>query len=522
MFGSTIHRYIFLLGICTLGGVIMLGEAATSIADIILISNWVFEGKFKQKFQALKSNKVFLVIASLFLLHLVGLLYTSDMKMGLDDVRVKIPMLLLPLVFFSTRPLDKFEMKLLYYGFICGALLSIFWCLFYLYRHPGMDMRDASRFISHIRYGLLLDMAICICAHLTVQAGTLKLRLVFIAIALFILFSMIKLSLVTGLVILLVVAFLFGFYAVFKQNVKVKFLSLLVISIVGFGVFWHIQNEWKDYSYVKDSPLNVYKEFSPSGRKYFPLTNNRHTENGYYVTYHVMHLELYLEWRKRSKVDFGATDSKGNRLDDVLIRYMTSKGLTKDSVGMLQLTDEDIRNVEKGITNYKYAEVSGLTKRLRQLFWEYQDYRDESNPSGNTMLMRFEFWKAAVYIIKRNVWFGVGTGDAWKAFRTAYTRTNTQLVHEWRLKSHNQFLAMTVALGITGLILFLFYLFYPVISLRKHLPLLFYAFFTIALLSFITEDTLESQPGVTFYVYFSTLFFWMADSEKRKDAYQNL
>ena len=32
----------------------------------------------------------------------------------------------------------------------------------------------------------------------------------------------------------------------------------------------------------------------------------------------------------------------------------------------------------------------------------------------------------------------------------------------------------------------------------------------IALLSFVTEDTLETQSGVTFFIFFQTLFLWLA------------
>ena len=128
------------------------------------------------------------------------------------------------------------------------------------------------------------------------------------------------------------------------------------------------------------------------------------------------------------------------------------------------------------------------------------------------MLMRFEFWKAAVYIIKRNVWIGVGTGDAQAAFEKAYLRTDTKLTREWRLRSHNQFLAITVAFGVLGLALFVFSLIYPAFVLRKKLPGLYFAFLFIAAISFLTEDTLESQSGVSFFAYFNSLFLWLGYS----------
>jgi O-antigen ligase len=150
--------------------------------------------------------------------------------------------------------------------------------------------------------------------------------------------------------------------------------------------------------------------------------------------------------------------------------------------------------------------------RVKGFLTEYQDYKHGANPSGKTMLMRFEFWKAAIYIIKRNVWFGVGTGDAQAAFHKAYYRTGTKLSHEWRLRSHNQFLAITVSFGMFGLALFIFSLVYPAFVVRNKLSGLYFIFLFIVVISFMTEDTLESQSGVSFFAYFNNLVLWMGNS----------
>ena len=48
-----------------------------------------------------------------------------------------------------------------------------------------------------------------------------------------------------------------------------------------------------------------------------------------------------------------------------------------------------------------------------------------------------------------------------------YVATNSKLDVVWRLRCHNQYLAITVAFGFVGLLLFLFYLLYPAIVLKK-------------------------------------------------------
>jgi len=83
------------------------------------------------------------------------------------------------------------------------------------------------------------------------------------------------------------------------------------------------------------------------------------------------------------------------------------------------------------------------------------------------------------------------------------------------LRSHNQFLAITVAFGVIGLVVFLFSLAYPAVALRNYLHGLYFVFLLIAVVSFFTEDTLETQSGVSFFAFFNTLFIWLASFAKK-------
>jgi O-antigen ligase len=192
------------------------------------------------------------------------------------------------------------------------------------------------------------------------------------------------------------------------------------------------------------------------------------------------------------------------------LRYLASKEFTKDSVGVNSLKNEEINLIENGNTNFKYTINSGLTGKWRELVYEYYSYKRGENPSGHSLTMRLEFWKNASYVIYQNAFFGVGTGDILNSFNVMYNETNSKLDPVWRLRCHNQYLAIGVAFGFLGLFIFLIYLFYPAFKLRKKLHYLYWPFFLIALLSFITEDTLETQSGVTFFIFFQALFLWLA------------
>ncbi len=492
------------------------GEVPTSIPEIILSANWVFEGKYLQKWRRIKNNKVFWVLCSLFFLHLIGLFHTHDIKNGLADIGVKVPLLLLPFLFFTTEPLTRSELKGLMYTVIAGVVSSSLWCLIYSYTHTMADTRTASRFISHIRFGLMINMGICILVYLMMKETRNVNRIFITLIIAYLLFFMIKISLITGLVLFGILTIAFSIFNIIRQPAKIKMISLLVLVAITLTGILFLKQEWDAFRYVDASAANRVKMKSASGREYYKASKKLHTENGFYIECNIQYQELDYGWYKRSKKHIYSVDEKGNTMMWVLVRYLASKGLTKDSAGMAMLSNQDIVNVEHGITNYKYADASALRNRVKEFFWEYRDYKEGSNPSGNTLLMRFEFWKAAVYIIERNPVFGVGTGDAKRAFNKAYFRTETKLSYDWRLRSHNQFLAITVAFGLTGLLVFIFYLFYPLLKLKNKLNPLYYMFFIIAIVSFLTEDTLETQAGDTFFAYYNSLFLWLASSDKEK------
>ena len=241
---------------------------------------------------------------------------------------------------------------------------------------------------------------------------------------------------------------------------------------------------------------------------------NRQIVNGHYVWVYVSEVELKEAWQKRSKVPYNEINAKGLINSDILIRYMTSLGIRKDSDGVASMSDEDIRNVEAGIPDVNEVHENVVMRRLREVFFEYQNYINTGDPSGHSVMMRLEYWKASVGIIRNHWLTGVGTGDMNEAFNQEYDEMKSLLKPEWRRRSHNQFLSVTVGFGVLGLIWFLFALFYPAIVTKKLFTYRFGLFFLILFLSMLTEDTIESQDGVTFAAFFYAYLLFAAKPEK--------
>jgi O-antigen ligase len=178
------------------------------------------------------------------------------------------------------------------------------------------------------------------------------------------------------------------------------------------------------------------------------------------------------------------------------------------------LSNEEVRAIESGIANCFYIYKPGIIVRLHQVLWEYKTFCETGFLNAHSVLQRYEFWKASKGIIKEHFWFGVGTGDINNSFRVQYEKMNTSLDMDHRWRSHNQYMSIFVVFGVVGFVWFIITLFYPIISTGKFRDFLYMSFFIIATLSMLTEDTIESQAGVTFFAFFNAfLLFYKGNDE---------
>jgi hypothetical protein len=372
--------------------------------------------------------------------------------------------------------------------------------------------------MSHIRFSLFIAFAIIGLLYTSIKEKNSFIKLACFISTLWLLFFMYRLEMATGFLCLIFVGgFLLIIFSL-KWLPKTASISLILLIIISsFFVLNKARSSLDMFNKNPTSKANILIEKSINGNHYLQDTVFGLAENGNLIAVNISDKELEKEWNLRSSLRFDSLDKTGNSLRYTLLRYMASKGITKDSVGIASLSNQDITNIEYGNSNYKYNINSGLIFKWRELVWEYTKYKRGENPSGHTLTMRLEFWKTATYIIYEHPVFGVGTGDIQDSFNKMYARTKSKLNTEWRLRCHNQYLAIAVAFGFFGLLIFMFYLVYPAIILRKKLHYLYWPFFFIALLSFITEDTLETQSGVTFFVFFQALFLWLASSKTNID-----
>jgi hypothetical protein len=520
MFSQKIHRYLFLFGVCSLAFGMMMGTVPTSVPQFILLGNWLIEGDFKRKWLQLRSNKLFWIITSLFFIHVLGLLYTSDLSAGLNDIRIKLPLLFLSVLFFSTKPLNTNEFKFVLYCFLLGSFTNTMWCIIYNFiLHTNDDARNASRFMSHIRLGLYLNVAIASCFYFIWITNKNSYKFLFSCLLGYFVFVLYALGLASGIVNLLIVCSFALIIFLFKQKNKIKIISLAVIILFVFFALNYLSTIFNSQLTPNISEVNKPHKVSPTGNIYLNYASFSQKENGNYVFINIQPTELKKEWQLRFPADSFSYKPNDHNIQryHVLLRYMASKGLNKDSAGLAKLSNQDFKNIQNNITNYLYPQWSFLHKRIYEFVWEYDEFVNERNINGHSLTMRLYFWKAAVTLIKKNYLFGVGTGDVQTELNTTYIATKSPLDKDWYKRPHNQFLTVTVALGSVGLLLFLFSFLYPVFKLKQELHKLFWPYFLVLCISFILEDTLETQAGLSFYAFFFVLFISQAFFKKQQN-----
>lgn len=89
----------------------------------LLLVNWIVEADFKTKFDNFIKNKLAVLFVSLYLIHVLGLIYTNNMASGLFDIQVKLSLLIFPLI-FASRPLTKIELSKVFYAFTIGLVYA--------------------------------------------------------------------------------------------------------------------------------------------------------------------------------------------------------------------------------------------------------------------------------------------------------------------------------------------------------------------------------------------------------------
>lgn len=492
-----------------------------SLGSMMLAGFWLLEGNFGNKWQILKTDRTIQILIAVYFVHIIGLIYTFNFEYAFKDLRVKLPLLIFPILIGTIPFREKKWIDRLLLVFILSVLISTFYS-YLVYQNIIVidrdvnDSRTISRFISHIRLSMNICLVILLLYFYFKDYADKWAHLAKLIITVWLLYFLYILESATGVMILfscLVVGCIY--YAVHSKTAFFRTLSisLFALILITTGLFFYLIIS--NYYQPRDLDISNLDKRTKYGEVYQHDTTNLQLENGHYLWLYIAPVELETTWNERSEYYYNELDKKGQPVKWTLIRYLTSKGLRKDKEGVMALSKEDVANIENGMTSISANESSGLSKRIKVILYEFDTYFRGVTPNGNSVTQRFEYWRIGWNLFKDNWLLGVGTGDVNDEYRKQYRIDKSELVYKYRNRAHNQFLTMLVSFGIIGFLIFMVSLFLPIYLNQLSDKILYLFFFTLVFVSFMGEDTLETQAGVTFVAFFNCLFIFQIFSKRK-------
>lgn len=520
---KSVHQNIFFLLLATLVVAMPTSKFLMSATMIFLAANWLIEGRFREKWNLAKGNEVLHAFVALYMVHVVWCLFSSNWDYALDDLRKKLPLLALPLVVLTSTFLDRKKItNLLQIFCLTVAIAAVVGIVRYL-GGSDMDYRNIFPHFSHIRFSINVCMAIVLlmyAIHKIIRRNNIKLKWlrilgILMLEALYCVILLLLQSYTAFVILAVTIVALLGWLAVkrkWQARYTVAFFAVIAVTVVGVWLcFSHYRS---NYYTLRELSLKPLETTTANGNAY-THANDGIIEMGNYINNYICDTELRSQWVKRSALNIDSLTPNSFAVYPTLVRYLNAKGLTKDSAGVSQLQQSDIELIEQGVANPCYTRRFDVGKMLYRLFFEYDSYCRDGNVLNSSLLQRFELWKNGLAVFKAHPVFGVGTGDVADEVGKSLEQRNSQLAGS-NLRTHNQYITLLLTFGVVGVVIIIYFFFRAIRRQKLLKSAMFLAYLCIVLVSFVSEDTLETEAGVVF----STLLFvllsrWTAESPKQ-------
>ena len=282
-----------------------------SASEFTLLALWLFDGTFdnnqslpflkrfanniSNKCRLVAHNKTLLIFVSIYLMHIVGVAYTSDFQYALKDLRIKLPILLVPIIMASMKPITTKQLHIILHFFIEAVIIGSLFTFGKYITHDFVDPRELSVFIYPIRFALNIVLAIFFSAYFLLYKHPkpwFSVSLVIVIV--WLLFILSILESLSGIVCLcLTAAVLLIFFVIERRWRVVAMVACLLI--VGAGVIFVYSTLSKmmtaePVDFVQLDSQTIY------GNPYVHDTTNFFVEDGRYTGLYVCKDELQKAW----------------------------------------------------------------------------------------------------------------------------------------------------------------------------------------------------------------------------------
>jgi hypothetical protein len=516
------HHYTYIIGLASLGACLSLSVYGISVSVFLLVANWFLEGNLKIKFLHVFHRKSLLLLVSIFFLYALGMVWTENVQEGAKRILSLMPFVAMTIILGTTIPISRKELKFILLVFIAAAFVS---CFLGVGRYFGWfgtaitDIREISMFVYIGYLALMGNFAILILLYFIFfdyfgkTSGEMMVYAILIMLFVFYIFF---LRSVMGIAVFFIVfpAFLIILIPKVHSRLLRHVLYFIPVLLIVSAVIL-VSVSVARYYHVHDEELADLEPLTINGNEYSHYPDTRQIENGHYVWIYICQEEMEQEWNKISPYEYIGLDQKGQYIKHTLIRYLTSKGLRKDSSGVHQLSPKDIELIESGYANYIFSNKYGLYQRIYQIIWEIDNYKKTGEVFSHSVAQRIAFTKQVLKIFRNHLLFGVGTGDVRESMMRQSKADHLQFQEAWIGQPHNQYLNFLATFGLVGFCWIFFVLIYSLFLEKKQNILLFTMFLILYMISMFSFDMFDAHVGISFFAFFYSLFlyYWETKTE---------
>ena len=502
MLDAKTHRIIYLVLLTLLGVTMVCSTWAANLMWVLLGVNWLFEGRWQEKWQMLKHSRTLHAYLAMWLLLAIGLLWSSNLEEGLHVMQVSLPLLVVPLVVLTTPAVEGSARRTILWLYSCTVAVIAVIATVRMLTIEDIPYREAVPYISHIRFALNCCMVFFIAfgTALALSRGKKRTRTTRLAVvgamamAAWMLVFLLLLRSYTAVAVLFVASL--AVILVHYRRWWTIGLWVLAVAVLATAVGVEVKNYYRLVP-IATAPL---QPRTANGNAYEHACDGI-VENGNYVNNYICPAELRTAWEQRSTMPYDSCSATGYSVEPTLVRYLNAIGQTKDSAGVATLSTEQIADIERGVANPVYTTGSPLRKMVYVMLFEREYYVHTSAVRGFTMLQRLELWRATARVISDNPLFGVGTGDAFDAVHAQLEADQSEL-RKTAKRTHNQYLTLMAMFGVLGFAVVLGFGIRASWRRASTVAPLMLVWAVAVLLSFITEDTLDTLAGILFCTWF--------------------
>src|SRR5665647_459687 len=280
---KSVHLLVYFASLCLFVVSLPSSRYFLTISEILLIGNWLAEADFKTKFTKLRSDKPAIAFILIYVLNVIGLLWSEDIGYAFkNDLLHKLPTLFLPLIIATSPVPDGKKIRVLLLLFISSVLVVSFIGFFSMNFRPNLFFREASPFIPGLYFGMMLIFAAFQLPLLVKQmTGNKMYFYMSLAVSAWLIFFLFYLRALSGVASFVAVLIYLIVVLITRTNSMLLKISLpaIFIFLTGLAV-WPIINIYKQTHAETPTDFSTLASHTGQGTAYLHDTTNIIRENG--------------------------------------------------------------------------------------------------------------------------------------------------------------------------------------------------------------------------------------------------